>query len=228
MKKTILPYMSVYQSSPRQFKMIITKQVIEAIRKSNLNEGDGPERGEPVRFLKQDYSKGGIPCWVEANEEEIFAKVSHCLRMKSTKGKTRKSSNINNNQNISAHKKSQSWTAGGESSSVNRKGEEKEKTNWNKEIKAFVASIPKLDVRATRSSSWPNSMVVSTEGSSGSSAQPNPSSSSSVGDIASSDDEIPLSNRNDWDYALEEVESTQGLLGAWSPGSRPPSPSVFD
>lgn len=100
MKKIIEPYLNIYQSSPRHLKTAITKHVTRTIRESVEDQGfslDGDSasmvgnnpavRPPPIRFLKPnpEYHEDDddrVPRWIEANDEEIFNKISHCLRKK--------------------------------------------------------------------------------------------------------------------------------------------------
>lgn len=237
MKTIIRPYMSIYQSSPRPIKTVLTRQVVQAIRdNSNLSKTNGQKRGERVRFLKQDYKKGGIPSWIEASEDEIFAKVSHCLRMKVIIGKR------NSTSNIPIATKSKSWTGRLKHSPPTGKQEGKERAQPGP-----VAVAKPEGVLGSRASSWPSRKTVfslgnhpdggSSSSSSASSCVPDRasiSSSSSLGDIdqGGNDHGLQLQNPSGMERVPEEIEeaatTTTDFLAAWNPGSRPPSPSVFD
>jgi hypothetical protein len=102
MKKMVDPYRSVYQSSPRNLRATITEHVIRVIRSSadeEVEEDSTPPYYHdpydpayrrqasvvPARFLKLDpkYQEDNSSWrWAEASYNEIFNKISHCLRHK--------------------------------------------------------------------------------------------------------------------------------------------------
>ena len=104
MKATVEPYAAIYQSAPRHLKTAITKHVIRIIRESAEDQeftADFPDKSScgmkgsfmPIRFLKQNLNyqeddDDREPRWIEATDEEIFNKISHCLRKKEFSSKS--------------------------------------------------------------------------------------------------------------------------------------------
>jgi len=72
MKEIVARHKKEYQDTPRHLKQRITRRVIREIRDTTA--------ATPVRFMREIKEAGMDPMWKDASEEEIFEKISHCLR----------------------------------------------------------------------------------------------------------------------------------------------------